>query len=135
MRVPTPPRNRNERSDRDDDGEDDRRRPFDEEDDEPRKRWNANHRSRSRDEDDTDDDDRLTRRSRRRSLTCDCPNCDREVSPYERKEIAVEGWIVLGVLLFVFWPLCFIGLFMKSTFEVCPECGFKIRKVGSMTFG
>jgi DNA-directed RNA polymerase subunit RPC12/RpoP len=100
-----------------------RRRGYDDEDDRPR---------RSRD-DDEDYDVRPTRRRLRR--TCECPNCGHVGEPYERKEMAQEGWIVLVVLLLVFFPLFFIGLLMKQTYLVCWECGYKIRKVGGVTFG
>jgi DNA-directed RNA polymerase subunit RPC12/RpoP len=83
-----------------------------------------------------DDDDYNARpvRRRRRSA-CECPNCGSTEEPYERKQIAQEGWILFVVFLLVFWPLCFLWLFMKQTYLVCWECGYKIRKVGGTTFG
>jgi hypothetical protein len=118
MEVPWPSR----RADQDDDRP--RRVRDDDEDDRPR---------RARDEDDADV--RPVVRRRRWDRTCECPNCGYVGEPFERKEMAQEGWIILVVLLIVFFPLFFLGLLMKQTYDVCAECGYKIRKVGGITFG
>ncbi len=108
----------------------------DDEDDHPRRRDYDDDLPLVRYRDDEDDDRPLpVRRLRRRGRVCECPNCGAEDVPVERKEMAQEGLIVLIVLLFVFWPLFWIGLLMKQTFLICRECGFKIRKEGGMTFG
>ncbi len=103
--------------------------PVDRDDDLPVKR-----RGRSRSD---DIDDLPTRGSRRRNRDpdCECPNCGSTEPPYERKEMAQEGWIVLVVLLLTFFPLFFLGLLMKQSYEICWDCGYKIRKVGGITFG
>jgi DNA-directed RNA polymerase subunit RPC12/RpoP len=108
-------------ADRDDDLGN-RRRRYGDDDDRPR---------RNSDE----DDNYVVRRRRKRGRTCECPNCGYEGVPYTRKEMAPEGLILLIVMLFVFFPLFFLGLLMKQEYELCEECGFKIRKVGGVTFG
>jgi hypothetical protein len=37
------------------------------------------------------------------------------------------------ILLLFFFPLCWLGIFMRETWEVCWECGHKVRKVEEMT--
>lgn len=112
---------------RDDDDRDDRddrfsRRRYDDEDDRDRRR------SIRRD----DDRDDYRRDGSRREITCS--RCDYVGRPRVSKEMAENAvlFIVLGIFL---WPLLIMGILMKDTWEVCPECGQKLRKVGGMTFG
>lgn len=86
---------------------------------------------RDRDDEGYDRDDR-DRSVRRREVRC--PSCGCRDVPILSKEMAENAWlfIVLGIL---FWPLIIVGVLMKETWEVCPECRRKIKKVGSPTFG
>ena len=121
MEVPWPSK-KSAVAERDDDDTPPRRGGYDD-DDRPR---------RSRDD---DEDYRPIRRRRRRTRNAECPNCGCEGDAYERKEIATEGWIVMVVLLFTFFPLFFLGLLMKQNYLICGECGYKIRKLDGVTFG
>ena len=48
--------------------------------------------------------------------------------------MAMLGWVVFIVLLLIlFWPLCWLGFFVKETWEVCRECGWRFRKVDGPT--
>jgi hypothetical protein len=119
---------------RDDDREDDRdedrdrvssRRNYDEDDRDSRRSSR-----RRRDEDDRDDG--YARDGSRLEITCS--RCDFHGRPHVRKEMAENAilFIVLGIF---FIPLLILGVLMKQAWEVCPECGQKLRKVGGVTFG
>jgi DNA-directed RNA polymerase subunit RPC12/RpoP len=114
---------------RDDDEEDERRvssrRHYDDEDDDRGRR-----RSFRRDED--EDRRGRARDGSRKEITC--PRCDYVGRPRLNKEMAENAllFIILGIF---FLPLLILGVLMKDTWEVCPECGKKLRKVGGMTFG
>ncbi len=107
------------------------RRPrYDEDDDRleiVRRRW---------DEDDEREDDRPRSRRRRRDEYDEftCFACDYRGRPRHVKEMAEMAWvlIVIGIL---FWPLLVLGILMRETWEVCPDCGRRGRKVGGTTFG
>jgi hypothetical protein len=72
-------------------------------------------------------------RRRRRSAAFECPYCGSREQPELQKETASIGWILFVVLLLFFFPLCWLGIFMRETWEVCWECGRKVRKVGEAT--
>jgi hypothetical protein len=38
------------------------------------------------------------------------------------------------ILLLVFIPLCWLGFFLKDTWEICWDCGARVRKVDGPTF-
>jgi DNA-directed RNA polymerase subunit M/transcription elongation factor TFIIS len=78
------------------------------------------------------------RRSRpRRKSRFKCRECGSRRRPVEKTEISQTGWILFIVLLLVFWPLCFIGLMQKETYEVCDDCGARLKpkRGGSSGFG
>jgi DNA-directed RNA polymerase subunit M/transcription elongation factor TFIIS len=78
--------------------------------------------------DDVDDEDDRPRRNRSRSKRkFKCRECGSRRRPVERTEISQNGWILFIVLLIVFWPLCFIGLCQKETYEVCDDCGARLK--------
>lgn len=62
-----------------------------------------------------------------------CPHCGSREKPDRRQEIAPAGWILFAVLVMFFFPLCWLGLFMRETWEVCRSCGRRARKVEEMT--
>lgn len=69
---------------------------------------------------------------RRRAL---CPGCGSKEQPNRRQEVSIVGWILFFMLLlFLFWPVCWLGFFFKDTWEICRECGWRIRKVDGPTF-
>jgi LITAF-like zinc ribbon domain len=79
-----------------------------------------------------DRDDEYARDGSRREITC--PQCDYVGRPNVTKEMAENAWIFIVLGIF-FLPLIILGVLMKDTWEVCPECRKRIRKVGGVTFG
>ena len=55
-----------------------------------------------------------------------CPYCHRTATPLVQKKVSTAGWIVLVVLLFLCFPLFWIGLLMKEDYRVCSQCGIKL---------
>lgn len=76
-----------------------------------------------------DEDDRRSRRKRHHS-SFECPRCGSREKPEIRKETAAVGWILFVVLLLFFFPLCWLGIFMRETWEVCWACGHRVHKEG-----
>jgi DNA-directed RNA polymerase subunit M/transcription elongation factor TFIIS len=75
-----------------------------------------------------DAEDERPRKSRvRRKRKFKCRECGSTRRPVTKEEISQNGWILFIVLLIVFWPLCFIGLFQKESYEVCDDCGARLR--------
>ncbi len=81
---------------------------------------------------DEDDGYRVSRR-RRRYSPFECPYCGSREKPELKKETATVGWIMFAVLLLFFFPLCWLGIFMRETWEACWECGRKVHKVEDVT--
>lgn len=52
-----------------------------------------------------------------------CPDCHTVRPPEFVAKIATAGWVVFAALLLVCFPLCWLGLFIKERYRVCPECG------------
>jgi DNA-directed RNA polymerase subunit RPC12/RpoP len=78
-----------------------------------------------------DDEDEVVRkpiRSRRRRRRFECYRCGSTYPPVTKTEISQTGWILFVVLLVMFWPLCFIGLFQKESFQACADCGARVGK-------
>jgi DNA-directed RNA polymerase subunit M/transcription elongation factor TFIIS len=78
-------------------------------------------------EDEGAKDDRPRRSRSRNKRKVRCRECGSTRRPVTREEISQNGWILFIVLLIVFWPLCFIGLFQKETYEICDDCGARLR--------
>ena len=55
-----------------------------------------------------------------------CPRCSSQMPPKVVKRVSTAGWIVFAVLMVVFFPLFWIGLFIKEDVRMCPVCNFKI---------
>ena len=51
-----------------------------------------------------------------------CPNCRTQVNPRVERKIAPAGWIVFAVLLISFFPLFWLGFFIKEDRRSCPIC-------------
>lgn len=54
-----------------------------------------------------------------------CPYCDCDELPRRETRISTAGWIVL-ILLLLFFPINLIGLFLRDTYHVCPDCGLRV---------
>lgn len=55
-----------------------------------------------------------------------CPRCGTQNLPHIERKISPAGWIVFVVLLVVFFPLFWIGFFLKEDVRVCPVCNLKV---------
>jgi hypothetical protein len=51
-----------------------------------------------------------------------CPWCGSSGPHFPISKVAPAGWIVCGVLFFVFLPLCWVGLFIKQRGLQCGSC-------------
>lgn len=58
----------------------------------------------------------------------ECPACNSESPPVSASKVASEGWIVFFVLLFLCFPLCFIGLLIRDKYQACASCGIELGK-------
>lgn len=86
-------------------------------------------RDRRRDDDrDWRDDDRDWRDDERRYVVC--RNCGWDDLPRRETKISGAG-IVLIVIGIFFWPLIIVGIFMREEWDVCRDCGTKMRCRGS----
>ncbi len=55
-----------------------------------------------------------------------CPYCHTYAPALIRQRVSTAGWVVLGVLVFLFLPLCWVGLFIKEDYYVCSGCGVRL---------
>jgi hypothetical protein len=81
-------------------------------------------RRRSREHD--EDDDRPPRRRRVRP----CPQCGCTDYPWQTTKFgsASIALVILGIL---FWPLIIVAFLVQEKWEVCAECGEKLRQTGT----
>jgi hypothetical protein len=54
-----------------------------------------------------------------------CPRCASNLYPRITRQISTAGWIVFAVLLLFFFPLFWIGFFIKEDVKICPVCNYK----------
>jgi DNA-directed RNA polymerase subunit RPC12/RpoP len=55
-----------------------------------------------------------------------CPHCGSSYPPQIIRKMSQTGLIVLLVMIFVFFPLFWIGLLIKEDVRVCPNCRLKV---------
>ncbi len=55
-----------------------------------------------------------------------CPRCGSSLTPRIERKISNAGWIVFAVLLITFFPLFWIGFFIKEDVRVCPVCNLRV---------
>jgi hypothetical protein len=55
-----------------------------------------------------------------------CPRCGTQNLPHIERKISTAGWIVFAALLLVFFPLFWVGFFLKEDIRVCPVCNLKV---------
>ncbi len=67
---------------------------------------------------------------KRRQYSFECPRCGSKEDPQIRKETAAVGWILFVILLLFFFPLCWLGIFVRVTWEVCWDCAHRVHKEG-----
>lgn len=56
-----------------------------------------------------------------------CPYCGSLAPPVQHQKISTGGWIVFAIMLVVCFPLFFVGLLMKDTYQVCGQCGVRFN--------
>jgi hypothetical protein len=54
-----------------------------------------------------------------------CRSCGSNIQPMVNRRISTGGWVTFGVLLILFFPLCWVGLLMKENYQQCGQCGVK----------
>jgi hypothetical protein len=54
-----------------------------------------------------------------------CPYCRTQAPVRIESKISTGGWVTFAVLLFVFFPLCWVGLLIKEDYRMCSYCGSK----------
>ena len=77
-----------------------------------------------------DEDDRPRRRPRTRSA---CPRCGCTDYPRQTTKFGVPS-IILLVVGVIFWPLLIVAFFLLEKWDVCQECGEKLRQTGTGFF-
>jgi hypothetical protein len=55
-----------------------------------------------------------------------CPHCGTQNFPRVERKISTAGWVVFAVLLFVFFPLFWIGLLIKEDVKTCSVCNLQV---------
>uniref|UniRef100_A0A7S4AKY6 LITAF domain-containing protein n=1 Tax=Pseudo-nitzschia australis TaxID=44445 RepID=A0A7S4AKY6_9STRA len=64
----------------------------------------------------------------------ECPNCHRESRTRVVTAPSAKTWVASGIMVAVFWPLCWIPLVSdscKETDHFCVSCGAKVGHVGA----
>jgi hypothetical protein len=56
-----------------------------------------------------------------------CPNCRSSLPPIINTRISTGGWVTFAILLVLFFPLCWVGLFSKTSYRYCGQCGIKFN--------
>jgi hypothetical protein len=83
-------------------------------------------RQRSPKHDDEDyDRPRRRRRGNRSCPQCGCSDYPRQMTKFGSTSTAL---VILGI---IFWPLIIVAFLVQEKWEVCPECGEKLRQTGT----
>ncbi|HJT76850.1 MAG TPA: hypothetical protein VJ739_06570 [Gemmataceae bacterium] len=77
-----------------------------------------------------DDDDYDRRRRRGRPAYRPCPECGCTDYPRQTTEFGGTS-IALLIIGIIFWPLIIVSFFVQEKWDVCPECGEKLRRTGT----
>lgn len=56
-----------------------------------------------------------------------CPYCQTTKAPRWKSEVSQVGWIVFGVLFMTTCVFCFIGLFIRRSYQVCSHCKIRLN--------
>jgi hypothetical protein len=56
-----------------------------------------------------------------------CPYCQSNVGFIRDSKISTGGWIVFVLLLFMCFPLCWLGFFITDKFDVCGSCAVRLN--------
>eukprot|EP00536_Pseudo-nitzschia_multiseries_P007307 jgi/Psemu1/304842/fgenesh1_kg.170_\ len=62
----------------------------------------------------------------------ECPNCHRETRTRVLTKPSCKTWVASGIMVCVFWPLCWIPLVSdscKETEHFCVSCGARVAKI------
>lgn len=55
-----------------------------------------------------------------------CPFCSSTSSPTTRSKTSTVGLVMLILLLFVCFPICWLGLFLTEEHRYCSQCGMRL---------
>lgn len=78
------------------------------------------------DDNDSDLEERPRRRRSRDPRGFRCPFCKCPDPPAIKKRITAVGWVVMVLLLFMCFPLFWLGFFITEEVRVCSDCGCKL---------
>lgn len=56
-----------------------------------------------------------------------CPYYRSPYPPLTSTRISTGGWITFAILLILFFPLCWVGFFSKTSYQYCAQCGVKFN--------
>ncbi len=56
----------------------------------------------------------------------ECPFCCTDRLPTQRTRISMNGWVTAICMLFIFFPLFWIGLLITEPWFECSDCGSKL---------
>ncbi len=51
-----------------------------------------------------------------------CSHCGSVVPPITQRRTSKGGWVALVILLILFFPICWIGLLQKESYQICGQC-------------
>jgi len=55
-----------------------------------------------------------------------CPFCSSQRRPRTESKTSTGGWILFAVLIFVCFPVCWLGFFIREDHRVCADCGVRL---------
>jgi len=55
-----------------------------------------------------------------------CPFCQSTLPPWLRTKVSTAGWVLFILLLCFCFPLCCLGLLIRTEYTVCQSCGMKL---------
>ena len=67
-------------------------------------------------------------------LELECPYCKAKAPPFVRSKVSAAGWVFFVVVLILFFPLCWIGLFIRDDYYVCARCGMVLSRTYSRIY-
>src|SRR5581483_2205729 len=56
----------------------------------------------------------------------DCPFCHTNIPPFRQSKISSAGWAILIIMIFVCFPLFWIGFLITEEQSICSQCGIKL---------
>ena len=58
-----------------------------------------------------------------------CPYCHFYGPAHIEEKTSVGGWVCFGIMLVLFFPLCWIGLLIKRSYYTCGSCAIALGDI------